>query len=291
MNYEGPVIRPPSEANSLILQVTVGCSHNRCTFCPAYKGRRFRIKGIEEISRDIEEASLFSTEVRRIFLADGDALIIPQPKLLEIMHSLHQRFPTLQRIGIYANTKSILRKSVAELKELKELKLGIIYLGIESGDDATLAAVHKGATADRTVEAAVRVKEAGMKLSVTVLLGIGGRERSLIHARETAKILTRIQPDYVGALTLMLIPGAPLYDAAQEGSFALPSPFELLLELKTMIAESDLNRCLFFSNHASNYFPVKARLPRDKKACVQLLDRILDRHDRGALTPEHLRAL
>jgi len=291
MNYEGPVIRPPSEANSLILQVTVGCSHNRCTFCPAYKGRRFRIKGIEEISRDIEEATLFSTEVRRIFLADGDALIIPQPKLLEIMHSLHQRFPTLQRIGIYANTKSILRKSVAELKELKELKLGIIYLGIESGDDATLAAVHKGATADRTVEAAVRVKEAGMKLSVTVLLGIGGRERSLIHARETAKILTRIQPDYVGALTLMLIPGAPLYDAAQEGSFALPSPFELLLELKTMIAESDLNRCLFFSNHASNYFPVKARLPRDKKACVQLLDRILDRHDRGALTPEHLRAL
>jgi len=291
MNYEGPVIRPPSEANSLILQVTVGCSHNRCTFCPAYKGRRFRIKGIEEISRDIEEATLFSTEVRRIFLADGDALIIPQPKLLEIMHSLHQRFPILQRIGIYANTKSILRKSVAELKELKELKLGIIYLGIESGDDATLAAVHKGATADRTVEAAVRVKEAGMKLSVTVLLGIGGRERSLIHARETAKILTRIQPDYVGALTLMLIPGAPLYDAAQEGSFALPSPFELLLELKTMIAESDLNRCLFFSNHASNYFPVKARLPRDKKACVQLLDRILDRHDRGALTPEHLRAL
>jgi radical SAM superfamily enzyme YgiQ (UPF0313 family) len=291
MNYEGPVIRPPSEANSFILQVTVGCSHNRCTFCPAYKGRKFRIRGIEEISRDIDEASLVSEEVRRVFLADGDALIIPQPKLLEIMHSLHQRFSTLQRIGIYANTKSILRKSVAELKELKELKLGIIYLGIESGDDATLAAVHKGATADRTVEAAVRVKEAGIKLSATVLLGVGGRERSLIHARETAKILTRIQPDYVGALTLMLIPGAPLYDAAQEGSFALPSPFELLLELKTMIAESDLNRCLFFSNHASNYFPVKARLPRDKKACVQLLDRVLDRHDRGALTPEHLRAL
>ena len=291
MNYEGPVIRPPSEANSLILQVTVGCSHNRCTFCPAYKGRGFRIKGIEEIRQDIEEASLFSAEVRRVFLADGDALIIPQPKLLEIVNCLHRRFPALQRIGSYANVKSILRKSVEELKELKAGKLSIIYLGIESGDDDILEAVHKGATAETIAEAASRVKEAGMKLSVTVLLGIGGRERSLIHARETAKILTRIQPDYVGALTLMLIPGAPLYDAAEGGSFALPSPFELLLELKTMIAESDLNHCLFFSNHASNYFPVKARLPRDKKACLQMLDRVLDQRDRAALTPEHLRAL
>ena len=291
MNYEGPVIRPPSEANSLILQVTFGCSHNRCTFCPAYKGRSFRIKGIEEIRQDIDEASAYDPGTRRVFLADGDALIIPQPKLLEILDHLNRCFPALQRIGTYANVKGILRKSITDLKELKARKLGIIYLGIESGDEETLAAVHKGTTCDGIAEASARVKEAGMKLSVTVLLGIGGRERSLTHARETAKILTRIQPDYVGALTLMLIPGAPLYDAAEGGSFALPSPFELLLELKTMIAESDLNHCLFFSNHASNYFPVKARLPRDKKACLQMLDRVLDQRDRAALTPEHLRAL
>ncbi len=155
MNYEGPVIRPPSEANSLILQVTVGCSHNRCTFCPAYKGRRFRIKGIEEIRRDIEEASLFSAEVRRVFLADGDALIIPQPKLLEIVNCLHRRFPALQRIGSYANAKSILRKSVEELKELKaaqaEHHLPRHRIGRRRNPDA---AVHKGATVETMVEAA-----------------------------------------------------------------------------------------------------------------------------------------
>ena len=291
MNYEGPVIRPPSEARSLILQVTVGCSHNRCTFCPAYKGRRFRIKDAAAIRQDIDEAGAYSPDIRRVFLADGDALIIPQPKLLDILGHLHRRFPALQRIGTYANVEGVLRKSVAELQALKELKLGIIYLGIESGDEETLAAVRKGTTADRIAEAAARVKEAGIKLSVTVLLGVGGRERSLIHARETARLLTRVQPDYVGALTLMLVPGTPLYDEAQAGSFTLPSPFELVRELKIMIEESDLSHCIFFSNHASNYVPIQARLPRNKESCVQLLDEVLNQPDRAALTPEYLRAL
>jgi radical SAM superfamily enzyme YgiQ (UPF0313 family) len=291
MNYEGPVIRPPSEARSLILQVTVGCSHNRCTFCPAYKGRRFRIKDAAAIRQDIDEAGAYSPDIRRVFLADGDALIIPQPKLLDILGHLHRRFPALQRIGTYANVEGVLRKSVAELQALKELKLGIIYLGIESGDEETLAAVRKGTTADRIAEAAARVKEAGIKLSVTVLLGVGGRERSLIHARETARLLTRVQPDYVGALTLMLVPGTPLYDEAQAGSFTLPSPFDLVRELKIMIEESDLSHCLFFSNHASNYVPIQARLPRNKESCVQLLDEVLNQPDRAALTPEYLRAL
>jgi radical SAM superfamily enzyme YgiQ (UPF0313 family) len=291
MNYEGPVIRPPSEARSLILQVTVGCSHNRCTFCPAYKGRRFRIKEVESIRQDIDEAFVYSPETRRVFLADGDALIIPQLKLLDVLGHLHRRFPALQRIGTYANVKGVLRKSVAELKELKERKLGIIYLGIESGDEETLAAVRKGTTGECIAEAAARVKEAGIKLSVTVLLGVGGRKRSLMHARETGRLLTRVQPDYVGALTLMLVPGTPLYDAERSGAFVLPSPFELVRELKTMIEESDLNHCLFFSNHASNYVPVQARLPRDKESCVQLLDSFLNQPDRAALTPEYLRAL
>ncbi len=291
MNYEGPVIRPPSEARSLILQVTVGCSHNRCTFCPAYKGRRFRIKDGSAIRQDIDEASARFPDIRRVFLADGDALIIPQPKLLDITGHLHRRFPALQRIGTYANVKGVLRKSAEELRELKERKLGIIYLGIESGDEATLAAVRKGTTADRIAEAAARVKDAGIKLSVTVLLGVGGRERSLVHARETARLLTRVQPDYVGALTLMLVPGTPLHDAAQAGSFTLPSPFELVRELKIMIEESELNHCLFFSNHASNYVPVQARLPRDKESCVQLLNTVLNQPDRAVLTPEYLRTL
>lgn len=291
MQYEGLIIRPPSEASSLILQVTVGCSHNRCIFCPAYKAKRFRIKSLQEIRSEIDDAHSFFPALRRVFLADGDALIIPQARLLEILNHLHLRFPILQRIGSYANVKSILRKSIPELRELRERKLGILYLGIESGDDQTLSAVRKGATFDTIVEAASRVKEAGIKLSVTVLLGVGGKERSGMHALRTAELLTRIQPEYVGALTLMLIPEAPIYSMVEEGLFALPSPFELLGELRTMIAASELKNCLFFSNHASNYFPIKARLPRDKEKCVHMLDRVLAQHDSTVLTPEYRRAL
>ena len=291
MNYEGVVIRPPSEADSLILQVTVGCSHNKCIFCPAYKAKRFRIKSFNEIKNDIDEAQSFYPHQRRIFLADGDALIIPQPGFLEILSYLNEKFPKLQRIGIYGNAKSILKKSTDQLEELKEHKLGIIYLGIESGDEETLRNVHKGVTYEKMVEAAHRVKAAGIKLSVTVLLGVAGVKRSTIHAVNTARILTDIQPDYVGALTLMLMPEAPLYTMVEEGTFTLPSPFGLLAELRTMIAESDLHHCLFFSNHASNYLPIRARLPKDKDVSLKLIDEVLSSGDESLLTPESLRAL
>jgi len=291
MKYEGVIIRPPSEAHSLILQVTVGCSHNKCIFCPAYKAKRFRIKSLNEIKEDIDEARTYAQRLRRVFLTDGDALIIPQPRLLEILIYLNEKFPTLQRIGIYGNAKSVLRKSIDELRELKENKLGIIYLGIESGDEETLKSVHKGVTREKMVEAARRVKEAGIKLSVTVLLGVAGATRSMIHAEETARIVTDIQPDYVGALTLMIIPEAPLYRMVEEGTFTLPSPFELLKELRTMIAESNLHNCLFFSNHASNYLPIRARLPKDKESSLKLIDEVLSSGDESLLTPEYLRAL
>ncbi len=291
MKYEGVVIRPPSEADSLILQVTVGCSHNKCIFCPAYKAKRFRIKSFGEIREDIDEASIHEQHLRRVFLADGDALIIPQQRLLEIINYLNEKFPKLTRIGIYGNAKSILKKSIEQLKELKENKLSFIYLGIESGDEETLKNVHKGITYEKMVEAAKRVKEASIKLSVTVLLGLAGTERSAIHAKETARILTDIQPDYIGALTLMIPPEAPLYSMVEEGKFELPSPFELLQELRIMIAESDLHNCLFFSNHASNYLPVKARLPRDKISSLELIDEVLSSGDETLLKPEYLRAL
>ncbi len=291
MNYEGLIIRPPSEANSLILQVTVGCSHNSCTFCPAYKAKRFRIKNLEDIKQDIDEASSYSPPYRRVFLADGDALIIPQEKLITITGYLNEKFPTLQRIGIYGNVKSILRKSVDQLKALKADKLNILYLGIESGDNETLQRVSKGTTYAQIVEAGQRVKAAGMKLSVTVLLGIAGVERNMIHARETARLLTEIQPDYVGALTLMIQPEAPLYRLVEENQFDLPSPLQLLQELRTMIAESDLHSCLFFSNHASNYLPIRARLPKDKEKSVKLIEEVLNSGNLAMLKPEHLRAL
>lgn len=291
MKYEGVVIRPPSEADSLILQVTVGCSHNKCIFCPAYKEKRFRIKSFDEIKEDIDEASIYPHYPRRVFLADGDALIIPQQRLLEIIRYLNEKLPKLRRIGIYGNAKSILRKSVDQLKELKGNKLSIIYLGIESGDETTLEYVRKGVTYEKIVEAARRVKEAGIKLSVTVLLGVAGMDRSIIHAKETARILTDIRPDYIGALTLMIIPEAPLYRMLEMGEFTLPSPFELLQELRTMIAESDLHNCLFFSNHASNYLPIKARLPKDKDSSLKLIDEVLSSGDEALLKPEYLRAL
>ncbi|MDX1779516.1 MAG: radical SAM protein [Thermodesulfobacteriota bacterium] len=291
MNYEGLVIRPPSEANSLILQVTIGCSHNNCTFCPAYKAKRFRLKSLEDIMRDIDEASSYSPPPRRVFLADGDALIIPQEKLLAITHYLNEKLPKLQRIGIYGNVKSILRKSVDQLKALKADKLSIVYLGIESGDNETLKRVSKGTDYNTIVEAAQRVKAAGIKLSVTVLLGVAGVERSSIHAKETARLLTEIQPDFVGALTLMIMPEAPISTLVDEGTFSLPSPLQLLQELRTMIAETDLHSCLFFSNHASNYLPIRARLPKEKEKNVKLIDEVINSGDMALLKPEYLRAL
>ncbi len=290
MEYEGIVIRPPSEAESLILQVTLGCSHNKCTFCPTYKGRRFRIKGPEQIKEEIEEMAEYGP-FRKVFLADGDALIIPQPKLIAILDYLNQRIAGLRRVGIYGNAKSILRKSVEELRELRDRKLGIVYLGVETGDSALLEKIRKGATYDQMVEAGRRVKEAGISLSATVLLGLGGTERGQQHARATGKVLSDIDPDFASALTLMVVPGTPLHEEMKAGHFQLPGPFELLEELGTIVANSDFSRCYFTSNHASNYLPIKARLPKDKEAVVNLIRKVSASKDRSLLRPEFLRGL
>ncbi len=292
MKYEGIIIRPPSEAASLILQVTVGCSHNKCTFCPAYKAKQFRVKTLQEIFQDIDEAAAETAEkVRRVFLCDGDPLIIPQETLLSIASRIQERFPRLLRIGVYANAKSILRKSVSELRELQENRLGILYLGLESGDPITLELVKKGVTAEQMIEAAAKVREAGIKLSVTVILGLGGRQRSLLHATETMRVLNKMKPHHVGALTLMLVPETPLYRLQETGGFILPEPFELIQELRAMLAESQLENCLFFSNHASNYLPLKVRLPHDKERVLREIDSIVKAQDERLLTPEFLRAL
>jgi radical SAM superfamily enzyme YgiQ (UPF0313 family) len=290
MQYEGIVIRPPSEAESLILQVTLGCSHNRCTFCPTYKGRRFRIKDLELIKQEIEEAAPYGP-FRKVFLADGDALIIPQPKLVAILDHLDEKLTGLRRVGVYGNAKSILRKSVEELKALKERKLGIVYLGVETGDPALLEKIRKGASYEQMVEAGRRVKEAGITLSATVLLGLGGVEGGQRHARATARILSDIDPDFASALTLMVVPGTPLDDEMKAGEFQLPSPFQLLEELGTIVAHSNFSRCYFTSNHASNYLPIKARLPRDKDAVVALIRKVASAKDPSLLRPEFLRGL
>ncbi|HOF04861.1 MAG TPA: radical SAM protein [Syntrophales bacterium] len=290
MKYEGIIIRPPSEAYSLLLQVTVGCSHNRCTFCPTYKAVKFRIKSPEEIDEDIREARRYP-QVERVFLCDGDALIIPQDRLVAILSRLRENLPGLKRVGLYGNAKSILRKTGEELAALRELGLGIVYLGVESGNREVLRDIKKGVTYEQMVEAGRRVKDAGLDLSVTVILGVGGRERSAAHALDTARILTEIDPDYVGALTLMLVPGTPLYAEYVAGKFILPDTFGFLDELGIMIANSSFTDCFFTSNHASNYLPIRARLPEDREKTVALIQKVIGSANPNLLRPEYARAL
>ena len=289
MHYEGNIIRPPSEANSILLQVTVGCSRNKCTFCGTYAGERFRIKPDAIIAEDIAFAAQNCQRQRRVFLCDGDALIIPQKRLVRILTQIEKQLPWVTRVGAYANAKSIKMKTLEELQELNARGLGIVYMGLETGDDVTLKKINKGATAETMIRMGQKAKKAGFKLSITVLSGIAGRDRSHIHAQETGRVLSAIDPNYVGALSLMLIPGTPLHDDFESGKFSLLEPSELLAELRTMIAHTQLSRGLFHANHASNYLPIRARLPRDRDATLRLIDEALAGKVR--LKPEWLRAL
>jgi len=289
MHYEGTCIRPPSEANSILLQATVGCSHNKCTFCGTYKEKRFRIKDNDVILSDILYASRYMKHLDRLFIMDGDALIIPYPRLRWILEMVREHLPQVRRVGVYANSKGIRLKSEEELRELRDLGLEIVYFGVETGDDQTLEAIRKGANAQRLLDMGLKVKRAGIQLSVTVLLGIAGAERSLIHAKATGELLSAMDPDYVGALTLMIIPGTPLADDLAAGRFQLPDNEGMLRELREMIASTGLSRGLFFSNHASNYLPVKVRYPQGKEQALHLIDMALE--GKVGLRPEWLRAL
>ena len=289
MHYEGNIIRPPSESNSILLQVTVGCSRNKCTFCGTYMGERFKIKPDSIIMEDIAFAAKYSKRQRRIFLCDGDVLIIPQKRLMKILLEIEKQLPWVTRVGTYANAKSLNMKSPDELKELKAHGLGIAFMGLETGDDVTLKNINKGATSQHMIEMGKKARLAGIKLSITVLLGIAGKERSKIHAKETGRVLSAIDPEYVGALSLMLIPSTPLCNDYESGKFLLPDPVEMLEELRIMIANTNLSSGLFHANHASNYLPIRAKLPKDKEATLKLIDEALA--GRIELKPEYLRAL
>ena len=289
MHYEGTIIRPPSEAFSILLQVTLGCSHNKCTFCGTYKDKRFTVKDDETILSDILFASKYMQNHHRLFLMDGNALIIPQNRLIWILDRIKEQLPWVRRVGAYANAKSIKMKSDGDLAQLKEKGLGILYLGVESGDDEVLRKICKGTTAESLITQGKRVKRSGIKLSVTVLLGIAGSSGSLRHAKATGELLTAMNPNYVGALTVMILPKTPLEEDFAAGRFELPGTNKLLLELREMINYTHLSGGLFFSNHASNYLPVKARLPKDRESALELIDGAL----RGevALKPEWMRGL
>jgi radical SAM superfamily enzyme YgiQ (UPF0313 family) len=289
MHYQGTIYRPPSEANSILLQVTTGCSHNKCNFCGMYKGQRFTITPDEIIFADIDYAGRHFPRARRLFLCDGDALILPQSKLVTLLERIKSRLPQVTRVGIYANSKSLKSKTVEELQVLQQLGLGIAYMGLESGDDLTLAGMNKGATSTEMIEMGRKAKAAGIRLSVTVLLGIAGAERSEKHAVETGRVLSAMDPDFVGALSLMLEPGTLLHAEYRAGRFAMPEPLAIMRELRTIIATTELTGGLFHANHASNYLPIRAKLPEEKAATLALIDQALA----GSLSlkPEFLRAL
>jgi radical SAM superfamily enzyme YgiQ (UPF0313 family) len=288
MHYEGNCIRPPSEANSILLQVTLGCSHNQCTFCGTYKDKRFQIKDNDIILSDILFASKYMKRQDRVFLMDGDALIIPQKRLMWILERIKEHLPWVKRVGAYANTKSIQMKSTQELVALRENGLGKLYLGVETGDDEIRKKIHKGSNAQHCLEMGKKVMNAGMKLAVMVLLGIAGKEKSLDHARATGELLSAMDPRYVAALTVILIPGTPLWEEYERGDFEMPDERALLIEMKEMIAHTNLSNGIFASNHASNYLPVKVHLPEGKQEALDLIDAAL-RGEIG-LKPEWMRA-
>jgi radical SAM superfamily enzyme YgiQ (UPF0313 family) len=285
-------VRPPSEANSFLLPVTFGCSHNTCTFCGTYSSVKFRIRPFENIKRDINRvAQNYSWSLRRVFLENGDALIAPQRLLVAVLKYLKEKFPNLEKIGTYTTPQAGLIKSVDQLKELHELGLTIAYLGVETGDEELLKKIDKGATYAQIVEAGRKIKQAGITLSVTVILGLGGPEGSQKHALGTARILTDLDPDFAGALTLMLVPGTPLHREWEAGKFKLITPFQSLAELKIIIENAKFTDCFFTANHASNYLPIKARLPQQKAAVLKLINEVLESGDMSRLRPEFTRAL
>ena len=288
MHYEGNCIRPPPEASSILLQVTLGCSHNQCTFCGTYKDKPFQIKGNDIILSDILYASKYMKRQDRVFLMDGDALIIPQRRLIWILDKIKEHLPWVKRVGTYANTKSIKMKSSQELIELRENGLDKIYLGVETGDDEVRKKINKGSTAQQCLEMGRRVKDAGMELTVMVLLGVAGKVKSLDHARATGKLLSAMDPTYVAALTLIMIPDTPLWEEYENGNFELPDERGLLIEMKEMIAHTNLSSGIFASNHASNYLPVKVCLPEGKQKALDMIDAAL-RGEIG-LRPEWMRA-
>lgn len=288
MHYEGDCIRPPPEACSILLQTTLGCSHNKCTFCSTFKNKHFQIKDDNIILGDILFASRHMKNQDQLFLMDGDALIIPQKRLIWILDRIREHLPWVKRVGAYANTKSISLKSPRELEELRDRGLGMLYLGVETGDDEIRKKIKKGSSAEHCLEMGRRVKDAGIQLTTLVLLGIGGRERSLEHAKATGEILSNIDPDFASALTLILIPGTPIYEEYERGDFIMPDEMGLLREMREIIENTNVRHCLFSSSHASNYLPIRVWLPQGKEEILVMIDAAL-RGEIG-LKPEWMRA-
>ena len=275
MHYSGAVYRPPSEAHSLIVQCTLGCSHNKCAFCIMYKEKKFSINPLEQVLGDLAEARSYYARIERIFLADGDALILPMDYLLAVLDFIRDSFPECERVSAYASTKALMRKSDEELRTLREHGLAMVYVGLETGLEPLLKKYDKGVTAEEIITHSLRAKAAGMTLSVTAINGMGGREQSEAHAVATAAALSRIKADYVAMLTLRVYSGTPLHDWIERGELTMLGPKELAAENRVILQHIDSEGSVFRSNHASNYLPLKGTLNRDRDALIAQIDRAL----------------
>jgi radical SAM superfamily enzyme YgiQ (UPF0313 family) len=292
VNYDMPLYRPPSEGRSLIFQITLGCSWNKCLFCGMYKGKRYQVRPWEEIEKDIIEMSWIVPDTRKVFLADGDPLGVDTGFLLRVLDLINKRFPRLERISTYAGPTNLMEKSLEELKQLKERKLDVLYLGIETGNDALLKKVCKGATADEIIEGCRKAIDAGLRMSTFIILGLGGVEGSFEHAKDSARVANAIDPHFLACLTLMLGQYEEIYEKRlMGGNFKLIDRTQSLQELRWFVEDLDVSDCKFGTEHASNYLPLDGRLPEDKDRILNIIDQALEGGGSGMLRPEWLRGL
>ena len=290
MRYEGNIFRPPSEAYSLLVQVTIGCTHNKCTFCSMYKDKKFRVRDLNEVLEDLQWARDTYRRVERIFLCDGDALALTNAKLLPILNFIREQFPECQRVTVYARVTDILRKTEEELKALRAAGLTMVYVGAESGSDEVLKAINKGETRAQLIEGVRKAEDCGIATSVTFISGLAGKAGWRDHAIQTGTMISEMSPSYVGLLTLMVDPDVPIAEEIRSGRLQLLSPEEVLEETKLLLENTNVTRkCVFRSNHASNYLSLRGDLPKDKEDMLQMIERAMKNH--GMLKDERFRAL
>jgi len=293
MEYDFPLFRPPSEARSLIFQVTLGCSWNRCRFCASYRTKEFRVRPFEEVERDVAEMCMRHPDARKIFLADGDPMAAPTEYLVKVLDLMNRRFPSLERISTYAGPTNLMAKSQEELGMLKERKLDLLYLGIETGNDELLRRIGKGATAGQIVAGSRKALQAGLRISAFIILGLGGVDGSLEHAKDSARVVNAIGPQFLATLTLIPLPDARTYEERVMGrGFRLIDPVQSLQELRWFVEELELSGCRFGTEHASNYLPITGMtMPGDKEEILRRIDKALMDASPGMLRPEWMRGL
>lgn len=292
MRYEGNIFRPFSEANSYLLQCTVGCSHNQCTFCGMYKDKTYRVRSLPDIMEDIRMARKHYGDVEKVFLCDGDAIAMETQDLLAILHELRAAFPSLRHVGAYVGPQSTLSKSMDELRSLREAGLKKAYIGVETGDDDLLKKVKKGVGYAEMLRAGRNLIEAEMNVSAMVLLGLAGPgDASVRHALATANIINEMKPHYLAALTVTPVPGTVLFRQAQSGEFQLLDAFETLIEMKRIFENITIDALKFVGTHASNYLPITGTLQKDKEKMIALVNEALASRDERWLRPDNLRGL